>query len=414
MISTNLLRSFLFGGFLTFALPVLCFGQLSITTPGVTVTQDFSIGSTASAALPTGFKIGANWSGGGTTTTLAAGTSGTGALTGTSSGGIYNFADGVTASSTDRAVGFLNSGSFASPQSITFAFTNNTAFPITGLDITFDYEKYRTGSRAFNWTFFHGAASSPTTSAASGDQAYAADGGNTVANPSTSISKTVNLTGLSIAVGSTYYFRWTFTGVGGNTNGQGIGIDNFSLTPTAVLPIELTNFMAKAIEDKKALLSFTTATETNNAFFSIERSQDGTRFEAIGKVTGAGTSTVKQDYTFTDERPLKGTNFYRLKQVDFDGQFSYSPVVSVNIGKVGGIKLSPQPVLDRLTVALEQPTVEAATWQVYDFAGRLLQSGAVEAESTNFEISTVTLTEGSYVLRLVNGQQIITQQFQKN
>ncbi len=194
---------------------------------------------------------------------------------------------------------------------------------------------------------------------------------------------------------------------------DGDGIFGLAVSNAGVLPIDLFAFTASRKADA-VLLSFSTATETNNAYFSIERSQDGSRFEAIGKVTGAGTSTVKQDYTFTDERPLKGTNFYRLKQVDFDGQFSYSPVVSVNIGKVGGVKLSPQPVLDRLTVALEQPTVEAATWQVYDFAGRLLQSGTVEAESTNFDISTVTLTEGSYVLRLVNGQQIITQQFQKN
>jgi len=193
-----------------------------------------------------------------------------------------------------------------------------------------------------------------------------------------------------------------------------VQFDNFNVTSeTTFLPVQLVRFDAKA-SNNSTLLSFSTATERNNAYFSIERSQDGTRFETIGKVTGAGTTTEKQNYTFTDERPLKGTNFYRLKQVDFDGQFSHSPMVSVNIGKVGGVRLSPQPVLDRLNVALEQPAVEAATWQVYDFAGRLLQSGTVQEESTNFEISTTTLTEGTYVLRLVSGQQIVTQQFQKN
>jgi len=194
---------------------------------------------------------------------------------------------------------------------------------------------------------------------------------------------------------------------------DGDGVFVLGATNQGALPIELLSLTAN-VKGNCALLSFSTATETNNAYFSIERSQDGNRFETIGKVTGAGTTTEKQNYTFTDERPLKGTNFYRLKQVDFDGQFSYSPVVSVNIGKVGGVRLSPQPVLDRLNVALEQPAVEAAIWQVYDFAGRLLQSGTVQEESTNFEISTTTLTEGTYVLRLVSGQQIVTQQFQKN
>ena len=204
-------------------------------------------------------------------------------------------------------------------------------------------------------------------------------------------------------------YAWGSTAVAGNT----FSVNEFTFNGLLPLPIELIGFTAKAV-NAKSTLSFSTATETNNAFFSIERSQDGARFEAIGKVTGAGTSTVKQEYTFTDERPMTGVNLYRLKQVDFDGKFSYSPVVSVNIGKVGGVRLSPQPVLDRLNVALEQPAVEAATWQVYDFAGRLLQSGTLQSESTNFEISTTTLAEGTYVLRLVNGQQIITQQFQKN
>ena len=168
-----------------------------------------------------------------------------------------------------------------------------------------------------------------------------------------------------------------------------------------------------SVTTTSALLSFSTATERNNAYFSIERSTDGARFEAIGKVTGAGDSNVQQDYTYTDERPVKGVNFYRLKQVDFDGQFSYSPVVSVTFGQAGGIRLAPQPVLDQLSVALEQPTAEATAWQVYDFAGRLLQAGTLEAETTNFVIPTATFTDGSYVLRLVSGQTVLTQQFQK-
>ncbi len=190
-----------------------------------------------------------------------------------------------------------------------------------------------------------------------------------------------------------------------------IRIDDFSIS--GALPIELLSFHAKA-SDNSVLLSFATAIELNNAYFSIERSQDGVRFETIGQVNGAGTSTVKQDYLFTDKQPLKGTNFYRFKQVDFDGQFSYSPVVLVKTGQIGGLSLFPQPALDQLRVVLEPSTVDATDWQVYDFAGRLVQSGKLEAESTNFEISTSALMEGTYVLRLSNGQQAIIQQFQKH
>src|SRR6476659_3928096 len=78
------------------------YAQLSITTIGTPVNEDFtSMGSSATATLPNGFKIGTDWNTGTTATTLAAGTTGTGVLTGASTGGVYNFANGVTASSTD-------------------------------------------------------------------------------------------------------------------------------------------------------------------------------------------------------------------------------------------------------------------------------------------------------------------------
>lgn len=206
--------------------------QVSITALNTAFTQNFDgMGSSATATLPTGFKIGADWSSGTTATTLAYGTTGTGAVTGTSGGGVINWANGVTASATDRSLGFLNTGSFTSPQSIVYAFVNNSGSTITSLTITFDYEKSRSGIRQFDWTFFHGSSSSPATSATSGDQSFAADANNTViSNPPLTTSKTVTITGLSIAPGATYYLKWTFTGLAGSTNGKGMSIDNFSIT----------------------------------------------------------------------------------------------------------------------------------------------------------------------------------------
>jgi hypothetical protein len=214
-------------------------GQVSLTSN--TTTQNFDgIGTSATATLPTGFRVNttANWSTGTSATTQAAGTTGTGVLTGSSSGGTYNYANGITASATDRALGFLTSGSFSSPRSILFAFTNNTGGIIDNLTINWDYEKYRSGSRAFDWTFFHGAtATAISTAAATGNQSYAADANNNVIfNPPSSTAKSVSLTGLSIADGSTYYLAWTYTGSGGSTNAQGLGIDNFSLSFTPPTP----------------------------------------------------------------------------------------------------------------------------------------------------------------------------------
>jgi hypothetical protein len=237
--------------------------QLVITSTSTAFTENFnSMGSSATATVPAGFRLGTDWNTGGTTTGLAAGTTGSGALTGTSSGAYYNFADGVTASSTDRSLGILNTGSFTSPKSIILKITNNTGTTIGSLNITFDYEKYRSGSRAFDWTFFHGSTSAPSTSATAGDQSYAADANNTVINnPPTTIGKTVNLTGLSIANGADYYLRWTFTGNGGSSNGQAIGIDNFSITalPSVSSNANLSNLVLSSGTLNPAFASGTTS-----------------------------------------------------------------------------------------------------------------------------------------------------------
>ncbi|MEO6490441.1 MAG: hypothetical protein ABIO04_10910, partial [Ferruginibacter sp.] len=215
--------------------------QLNIPTAGVPVTQNFDgMLTSATAALPAGFKLSsitpADWATGTLTCTQAAGNSGVGTLTTTSTGGYYNFANGPTASTTDRSLGILNSGTFFSPRSILLKVTNTTGNPIGKLDISFDYEQYRLGKRQYDWTFFHGNTTTPSTAAVAGNQSYAADITNTVVSPSSNIAKVISLTGLYIPAGGDYYLRWTFTGLGGSTNGKAIGIDNFSITATATAP----------------------------------------------------------------------------------------------------------------------------------------------------------------------------------
>ena len=101
------------------------------------------------------------------------------------------------------------------------------------------------------------------------------------------------------------------------------------------LPIELISFTAKATAKNTVNLKWSTATETNNDYFLIERSKDGNEFEPIINVDGAGFSTKKLTYSTSDNNPLPGLSFYRLKQVDFDGQFSNSEIVSVELTDLG-------------------------------------------------------------------------------
>ncbi|MFM8497827.1 MAG: YDG domain-containing protein, partial [Planctomycetia bacterium] len=203
----------------------------SITTLDTTFTETFdTLGPSATAALPAGFRLGTDFSTGTTAVDRAAGTTGTGVLTGSSPGGAYNFGNGVNATATDRALGFITTGTYSAPRSIIAGITNNTGSAITSLTVGWNYEKYRSGSRAFDWTFFHGSGSTATTAEAGGNHSYAADANNlTISNPPGSTAKTVTLSGLNIPAGTTYYVRWTYTGVGGSSNAQGLAIDDVTI-----------------------------------------------------------------------------------------------------------------------------------------------------------------------------------------
>ncbi len=171
------------------------------------------------------------------------------------------------------------------------------------------------------------------------------------------------------------------------------------------LPIVLIRFNAEVdINSKSTILSFSTATE---------RSTDGYRFTEIGQVTGAGDSNIPQDYSFTDTHPLPGKNYYRLKQVDFDGKYTYSKVVSVNFGKTGGLSLSPMPTSNELNVTLDKPIAEDGQWQVLDMSGRVLRTGTFPAETTDYQLNASDLLEGSFVFRLVAGQEVLVKKFWK-
>ncbi len=94
------------------------------------------------------------------------------------------------------------------------------------------------------------------------------------------------------------------------------------------LPIELTNFNAELIQNE-VVLKWTTASETNNDYFLVERSNDLSNWDAIIEVNGAGNSTEEINYMDYDKRPMSGLSYYRLKQVDYNGEYSYSAVKSV-------------------------------------------------------------------------------------
>ena len=121
-----------------------------------------------------------------------------------------------------------------------------------------------------------------------------------------------------------------------NTDGDYVGFDapgnatygNDGCTPTALLPIELIEFNAKQ-QGGSNLLNWSTSSEINNDYFTIEKSENATLFEVLDFVNGAGNSHVQLNYQLMDHTPYL-TTYYRLKQTDFDGQFSYSEIIAIH------------------------------------------------------------------------------------
>jgi len=180
------------------------------TTP---ITENFdSMGASTTATLPSSWKMTA--AGAGTTAGYATPANVTAVNQGASSGsptsgGRYNWGNGTT--TTDRAPGFMTSGSYASPNAIVVAYVNNTGSTITSISISFIYERYRINSAAASVAFFSSTDGSAWTAQTSGDSgAFATGSSSYTFSGGTTVSKTVTLTGLSIAAGSQIYFKWNF------------------------------------------------------------------------------------------------------------------------------------------------------------------------------------------------------------
>ncbi|MEK6479894.1 hypothetical protein WJR50_20290 [Catalinimonas sp. 4WD22] len=129
-------------------------------------------------------------------------------------------------------------------------------------------------------------------------------------------------------------------------------------TANVVLPVELLSFSVK-MEGKHALLQWVTASEKNNDFFEIERSVNGQDWKSLGTVKGAGDSYQELGYNFTDKNPLYGLSYYRLRQVDFDGQFDYSNVVVLENFEDYAVTPDPKMLLYPNPASLEELIIRA-------------------------------------------------------
>ena len=146
-------------------------------------------------------------------------------------------------------------------------------------------------------------------------------------------------------------------------------------------------------------MDWSTATERDNDYFTVERSADGSHFEEVFRQPGAGNSTGVLHYWGMDPWPLSGLSYYRLRQTDLDNTTTTSDVVSVRMARVTGEGLSLVQSGDALVAIHDLPV--GSSVQVLDMTGRAVLVTAVDGEGRT-SLSTRDLPHGAYVVRIAD------------
>jgi len=168
------------------------------------------------------------------------------------------------------------------------------------------------------------------------------------------------------------------------------------------LPIIMSFFTARLKNEKEVELDWETEVEINNDYFQIERSQDGYTFENIGEVSGAGSTSRRSSYQYLDFEPNKGINYYRLKQVDYDGTYEYSEIRAVEVDvdvNLGEVSVYPNPASEFITVSLEKTPIRGVILLINGM-GQAVISQALEEGSTTYTLQVDHLPKGIYWIRI--------------
>ena len=188
---------------------------------------------------------------------------------------------------------------------------------------------------------------------------------------------------------------------------------SIGIAPAGALPVELTRFTAVK-KERTSLLNWTTRLEIDNDRFEIERADDGKNYEKIGEVAGRGTTANVSNYEYVDEKPIQGFNYYRLKQLDKNGEFSYSEVRQLRFDGVsaGPIRVMPNPVSDFIQVDnLESNQIKEI--MIYDESQRLIRTIQVGTQKSANRFNLSELNSGVYHLKFVGEQLVHTERIIK-
>ena len=161
------------------------------------------------------------------------------------------------------------------------------------------------------------------------------------------------------------------------------------------LPVELTYFNGRKLAEGNQL-AWETASEKNNKGFEVQKSQDGKNWETLDFVSGNGTIITTQNYSYLDKNPTMGNNYYRLKQMDFDGVFEYSNIISLNYDASStnkNLNIYPNPVRNELTILDGQGQAT-----IYNLLGQAVNTLIINNEQLTIDVSN--LEKGQYILSI--------------
>ncbi|HLO83143.1 MAG TPA: T9SS type A sorting domain-containing protein, partial [Chitinophagaceae bacterium] len=192
-------------------------------------------------------------------------------------------------------------------------------------------------------------------------------------------------------------------------------LSNQNPTATSVLPVTLTSFDASA-KGSVVELNWNTASESNSAYFAVERSSNGQEWKEIGRVKASGNSATAKNYRFTDNAPLSGNNYYRLKMVDLDASFKLSEMKKVSMnGSDLEFSFGPNPVINEANIRISGGQRTRLNVTVTDLMGRTMKSMSF-TKTDNILIQKINLAElpaGQYILSIKGDNVNYTQRIMK-
>ena len=217
------------------------------------------------------------------------------------------------------------------------------------------------------------------------------------ASTSAASAKSYASSGVAINCGSGYTHKCSNPSVYGPATLSATGV-----APGVTLPIVLTGFSAVLNNDHGVTLDWSTQEEVNFSHFIIQRSADGETWSDIGTVDAKGNSEVETAYTYVDELPLTGTNFYRLTEVNMDNSYVYSQVVVVRTTTLAQISVFPNPATNYINISLGGNTPSVVTVLLTSAAGqRLAEKQATGGAGAIVTIPVQNLASGLYIITVI-------------